>query len=278
MQKYNKLTVALLLSLTVPLATAARGEGKPLTFSHQLHIEEAELGCDTCHAADPKVASGMGVKREACNDCHDELPAFALPAKHQRLNAAFPHRPHTEALDCADCHDDIAEDKIQAGQSVQKQSDCVRCHRENGVVVAKNRCAACHDGDARKLKPADHRKTWTRRHGQVSRWRVFNQHSQDCQLCHSERACQSCHQLSRPSDHNGLWRSRMHGSAASWDRDRCKTCHETGSCTSCHRSSSPPSHRGDWAGRHGKVAGGFDNNCTVCHKPASCTACHRKEQ
>ncbi|MFH1811424.1 MAG: cytochrome c3 family protein [Pseudomonadota bacterium] len=270
--------VTIVLSLLAVVATARADEAKP--FSHKFHLEEAGAACTDCHQADPAKKSGMGLNAESCSNCHDPAPVYVLQPRHRRLDVAFPHLAHVDKakLECLACHGDMPVDSIVAGKPVLTQERCVACHAENKVSVAENQCVRCHGVDQKREKPTDHQKTWLARHGTESRWRVFDEHGQQCQLCHGERACQTCHLSRLPRDHNGLWRTRMHGSAASWDRDRCKTCHETGTCVSCHRSAAPVSHRGDWRHLHGRVAGGFDSNCTVCHQPSRCVSCHRREQ
>lgn len=276
--KNNRLKAGLTTGIGVlgilGLSLAAHADDpRPL---HQLHQEDAELSCNDCHQADAKRPGQMTIKAESCADCHDATPANKVP-KHRRLKAAFPHSAHS-GFDCTDCHADMAKEQFDTSKPVLSEARCASCHDENGVEIAKNDCRKCHGRNERKVKPADHSGAWLRQHGRESRWRVHGEHGKDCTLCHQERACQACHLTRLPADHGALWRARMHGSAASWDRERCKTCHETGTCLACHRSASPPSHRGDWVGRHGKVAQGFDNNCQVCHRRSQCIACHRQER
>ena len=86
---------------------------------------------------------------------------------------------------------------------------------------------------------------------------------------------QSCHNLVMPRSHNGLWRVRMHGLAASWDRDRCKTCHESGVCVRCHATERPLNHVGNWGTVHGLAASTSDNeHCATCHRGSFCVQCH----
>lgn len=262
-----------LAGLTLASPLRADDEQVPL---HRLHIDDAELECDGCHQADNSVPSGMGLNKEACIDCHDETPAYKLPNKHRRLKAAFPHRLHS-GLKCLDCHADMPDEKYQNGVAVMEQAACTNCHAKRKVKLPESNCLKCHGRDEKRAKPADHGGDWMTQHGREARWRVHEQHGQACTLCHTERACQACHLTQKPADHGALWRARMHGSAAAWDRQRCKTCHETGTCVACHRTASPPSHRGDFIKRHGQMVDGFDNNCTVCHRRSECIACHRQE-
>ena len=270
----NTLKLGLVLASSVAVgAQLARADDAAPLFSHQFHLEEAGAECGGCHV-DVEGKRLPQLNLEHCVDCHDEAPAWRLETRGRELAAAFPHRVHEGVGECAECHAGVPQDKIVSGAPVVEQVGCDSCHDEQGAELPAARCAACHGRDERAAPPADHAKPWRARHGTEARWRVFDQHGQDCQQCHGRDACTGCHRERRPTDHSALWRVRMHGSAASWDRDRCKTCHETGACVRCHRSSTPMSHRGAWASQHGRAAGGFDSNCTICHQRAWCVACH----
>ena len=258
------------------VAKPSQAEDAPIPL-HRLHIDDAEIECEACHQADSTVPSGMGLNKESCVDCHDELPVYKLPHKHRRLKAAFPHKLHS-GLQCLDCHADMPDENYKNGAAVMSEQDCTTCHAKRKVKLAESSCRRCHGRDEKRVKPADHNGQWLRQHGRESRWRVYQKHGQQCTQCHTERACQACHLTQKPANHTGLWRARMHGSAASWNRQNCKTCHETGTCVACHRTASPPSHRGDFIKRHGHMVDGFDNNCQVCHRRSECIACHRQEQ
>ncbi len=263
---------AVLVAAVAGLAAADLPE-----FSHELHLDEG-AECDTCHSVGNDHRAPQ-LNPEACIDCHDEAMAYDFPAKARRLGAAFDHRLHGGEMACTGCHAGIPSDAITAGEPMAEQTDCTGCHGDRQVKLSPRKCEACHEPNARLVQPADHKQAWTRRHGSEARWRVFDEHGRDCEQCHDGSAtCNSCHRERRPRDHNALWANRMHGSAAAWDRDRCKTCHASNVCISCHRTSTPPSHRGAWQARHGRVAGGFDNNCRVCHQRAWCTNCHRGER
>jgi c(7)-type cytochrome triheme protein len=247
-------------------------EGK--TFSHKLHLEQG-AGCTDCH--DTEQASGLpSLKRDTCAGCHDQgTPEPVLPVKSRRLKAVFPHRPHAKAVECGQCHKAVAEETASAGQPLVMQGACTACHAAKGIAVAAGDCKACHGGDARSVKPADHAAAWKHDHGQAAQWRVFDQHGQDCTLCHRSDACKACHKRERPQSHTALWRNRTHGLSAEWDRDACKTCHETGTCVRCHQSTKPLNHTGAWRATHSLAAELTSNeHCAVCHQPTYCATCH----
>lgn len=263
--------------LALILAPAVfQAEEKP-TFPHDTHIEEG-AACTDCHALDAEPGEPK-IKLAFCEDCHEDgAPGMTLAAKGRPLKMKFPHDVHTEAAECADCHDATLKGEQKPCQPLVTVERCFACHKENDVETPEQACKVCHGVDQRRVAPADHGKAWRLRHGRESQWSALAGHGQDCGFCHTRSACSTCHQNTRPQSHTPLWRIRTHGRAAAFDRDTCKTCHETGTCIACHRRTEPASHRGAWRSTHGLVAGSKDDaRCTVCHSPAQCTACHSGE-
>lgn len=262
-------------ALCVGLAVAAPALSEELAdFSHRVHVKASGLECAACHK---QTAAGVELLREGCADCHDDgTPAWKLEPKARRLGISFPHEAHARQGECLDCHQAVLSTKNTEGKPILELEGCTRCHEKKQVRIAEASCARCHGGDARKLAPSDHRGTWIARHGAEARMRVFEEHGRDCRACHGRDACAKCHRERRPRSHTGLWRVRLHGSAAAWDRESCKTCHETSTCTRCHSSTRPMNHTAAWRSTHGLAAGGFGNeSCAVCHRPAQCASCHR---
>ncbi len=256
---------------TVALAQTAK------SFSHQLHLSE-DIGaqCSDCHGSGAKTE--LAPTEERCGQCHESamLPLLAKSSSARPLRLEFSHELHAQSFSCEECHKGVNEDLPPvSGMPTMNFSDCSACHRENGIEVDEKNCTACHGKDRRKLKPEDHKASWLARHGVESQWRVFDDHGQQCTLCHRSQACVACHRQRKPADHNGLWRMRLHGRQADWDRERCKTCHESGTCIRCHKDTKPSNHIGSWRYLHGKAApSGLSANCRVCHQPGYCASCH----
>jgi c(7)-type cytochrome triheme protein len=267
-------TILLAGILGLGLISAGLLAGETKVFSHAQHAEEG-AECDMCH----KVVDGAELPKlspEGCAECHDDgTPAHRLPAVGKRPKLAFPHKLHTDAAECKDCHSATLSGSQKADASLMEQGRCAACHKENDVEVAPGACAACHGEDVSKQAPADHKKTWGRRHGQEARWRVFHDHGSDCALCHRNDGCVNCHKSRRPKSHSALWRTRTHGLQAAWDRQACKTCHETGACIRCHKTTKPLNHKGAWQAVHGLAAHSkSDTHCATCHQLSWCAACH----
>ncbi len=249
----------------------ADGAGK-VVFHHRVHLEEG-LECSDCHdtSAQPPV-----LDKEICTDCHDEPPSdFQLPARAARLPFVFKHLRHARKLECLECHRATAEETQKPGELVVEFDSCMGCHKKKGAPVAANGCKTCHGVDQASVKPPEHRVAWLKRHGRESRWRDKKRHGEACTQCHRVDTCRSCHRTRRPESHTALWRMRLHGYEAVWDRDSCKTCHETGTCVQCHRTTKPQNHTGSWLSVHPLVAQSTGNEtCLVCHSTRFCVDCH----
>jgi hypothetical protein len=243
-------------------------------FSHRVHVKSAGMECSACHA---QTAAGVELRTGGCGECHDDgVPKWRLEPKARPLAARFPHARHAGKVECLECHRAVLTDQNTAGAPVLGFEGCARCHSLRQVPLTEASCARCHGDEARRGPPGDHRGAWLSRHGAEAQGRGIVGHGRDCRSCHGSDACARCHRERRPRSHTGLWRVRLHGSAAAWDRDSCKTCHETGTCTACHDSTRPLNHTSAWRATHGLAAGAESNErCAVCHRPSQCAACHR---
>ena len=155
--------------------------------------------------------------------------------------------------------------------------DCEVCHEEididegTATKVALETCTSCH-ADA---PPNSHKNNYDVLHGEE-----YQSGTGFCDYCHRESECISCHQVTKPKDHNTFWRRRGHGLEAEWDRSRCQTCHQEDVCIRCHSESKPFSHTGLWAGRQNAhcrfchIPAGDSENCTVCHNAGLIEAIH----
>lgn len=261
--------VAVLLGVSFVLADSI------LYFSHELHVGD-QSDCLCCHMR--WATDQLRPDELLCTPCHDEpMTGARLRAKARKMKIPFRHATHVSSTECRRCHRGIESDDIREGEPTLEPADCFSCHKAEGVETPESNCTACHGEDERLRRPDDHGKLWKRRHGEESGWRVFDQHGRDCQICHGNDACVTCHRRERPMDHTGLWRLRTHGKAAAWDRDRCKVCHESGFCIRCHQNTRPLNHIGAWSLLHARALNGAGaSSCYVCHAPGWCNSCHNK--
>jgi hypothetical protein len=267
------------LALAVVLYSVEFVAGPRHDFVHAVHYN-FKPDCELCHVLDPQAALPR-LDEQACLKCHDErgTPPWRLPGDGRPLRGInFKHADHARGRECVDCHRTTVEGTHQAGAPVVAPSLCLDCHADarNEKRIARRECARCHDSDRKRATPPNHDRTWLSRHGRELRWESAGDHGERCSQCHGNSACVACHRSQRPVSHNGLWRLRLHGTAARWDRDRCRTCHETGACVACHRRTPPQNHRGPWRSIHGLAAKSkLDDRCTTCHTGAWCTSCHK---
>ncbi|NVM22182.1 MAG: hypothetical protein HWN68_10440 [Desulfobacterales bacterium] len=138
-------------------------------------------------------------------------------------------------------------------------------------------CKDCHGKD--RFLPSYHKVAgkWKKTHGHRTRTLVTGPrvktkialkpgHMYDCALCHSDDACRKCHQLMRPENHTGFWKTRGHGIKALARRESCVYCHTEVFCIRCHKNTRPINHAGNWKFNHGNtIAGVHVERCSVCH-------------
>lgn len=291
------LLVATLLAGASPAAAPSRPPGP--RFSHRAHLNMQEQqsdpaarhgmkllvtridlsGCVPCHEL-PAEGFPSALKKDTCAICHEQVldpqqPPPRGPREPSWLLVRFAHERHAQnpRIACTECHVLAAAPVPRGERELFATPDCMGCHEQHGVPTAP--CERCHRQDPRRDRPPDHDLAWPARHGQLVEVGRERGHGRDCRTCHGEDACRRCHRTSSPRDHTGLWRVRLHASAASWDRERCRTCHESGTCKGCHLTTPPPNHRGPWASVHGLVATSrSDDGCRACHQSAWCASCH----
>lgn len=263
--------LALLASL---FGAQAHADGAVGFFSHDIHVGNFEVKCLDCHEL-PPVGTPV-LKKQTCLECHEKYPPAFKASKRQKLSLTFPHQAHGKVLECLDCHQRVLDDNRVRTAPVMERKACADCHTRRGLKTAERHCEACHESNQRLVRPQDHDRGWLELHGQAGDMRGTEEHGHDCNACHGAEACIRCHKERKPRSHTGLWDVRMHGIAASFDREGCQTCHETGLCVRCHTSTRPMNHTAGWPSLHGLAAAATDNeHCRACHTPAQCTGCHR---
>ncbi|MFH1742501.1 MAG: cytochrome c3 family protein [bacterium] len=220
---------------------------------------------------------------ESCVKCHDGQPETEpyvevhLPTMEE--STAF-YRSMKKDVGCLDCHTKSEAPSIN--------ETCLSCHKAGGDAVGlanmdssieaverlglEPECSLCHRELDRDVQPPSHKRgDWHRSHG-------FAEDLIDvgrCALCHEDNTCQMCHAVEQPRSHTNVWRNRVHGLQAAYERDRCLVCHRADSCDRCHREVSPRNHVGGWGAPQNR-------HCLRCHaepgEPVGCYACHRTDR
>ncbi|MBK8230814.1 MAG: hypothetical protein IPK72_09590 [Candidatus Eisenbacteria bacterium] len=286
------------LGLGLVLALASFGlvtsglanKGDRIKPAHAKHAENG-VPCQACHGSALTSKSGTDnlmpamevcaechdvASEEHCGDCHTNLEAPGIGARHAVRVQNFSHELHAKSeSDCASCHGSAHEPEIP-GMAV-----CRDCH---ATASAMNDCRTCHAADE-PLRPMSHMPDWAATHGGEALVP-----DADCADCHTQTDCQDCHAGDnvRPRVHP-LGFDSSHALEARANAIDCAGCHEDVSfCSSCHteRQVLPRDHSSaDWlkklgGGRHAEE-GRFDvESCIACHDagtaPATCSECHQE--
>ncbi len=280
--------------------TATSSPVRELLFSHQKHVEDQKVACETCHTVLDKADGSTGdlvpamsacatchndVKATgACEKCHTNLAALR-PAEHNRTDFVREHKQSARMSDatCGTCH---------------TQETCIDCHNGSELVkvdvpgrdlVSQHspRLLAIDRGQGMQLTKM-HDLNFRFTHGIAAKGKTL-----ECQTCHSnEQFCSSCHQAGgnvnqgafKPSSHSVSGFITLgvgsggdeHARQAKRDIETCAACHSAEGtdavCMTCHtdddgiKGTDPKTHdRGFMSDNHGLWHTDPGANCYTCH-------------
>jgi len=249
--------------------------------------------CARCHAREVGLEHAPAM--DECTGCHD---AGGREERHRRRlivdDLQFDHRDHQrdaggDSVRCQACHAGTATSTGHADHPAPQLAACVTCHDDSARVPSSMQmrsCQTCHTSITESLgrlaprdhlpateRPVDHTLAFRRDHGEDAA-----RDTRRCAGCHTQMsgnaraACDECHQVLRPFDHNVMFREEDHGTAASTDPQRCATCHVVDYCVACHQQP-PRSHLVNWRYDHGIRASLNPRACMVCHGDGAATTC-----
>ena len=253
-------TCVLAFSALVSVVLAACTEKPVPRFPHRLHLTELQCGvagkpgcltCNSCHAVSQPTREYKLPEANMCETCHRrERPQMLATL------AAIPERPfgeiainHDQHLampaiqgQCVKCHAGV----VRPGEStLPPMSQCFTCH-EHEQQWQRAQCTPCHQAaDLSRTTPRtflQHDAAFMRHHGKLT---IFEESL--CQTCHTQRDCQSCHDVSQQLTAELRAPTRFEG---------------------------PFVHRGDFISRHAIEAQAAPSRCASCHAPETCDACH----
>ena len=284
--------------------TATELPKRNLLFSHEFHIGEQKVECETCHKGVDQAEIGVSIQlpdmatcytchndvkaSNACETCHTDLTALR-PKEHNRTNFVREHKftARLSTATCASCH---------------TQESCIDCH--NGTDLVKvdvpgrdlaspraPRLTAIDRGQTMRLEKV-HDLNFRFTHGIAAAGKTSN-----CQTCHNQQTfCATCHaaggnvnQLKfKPATHMqagfvtiGVGSGGgMHATFAKRDIESCASCHDTEGadpvCITCHmdpdgiKGNDPKSHaRGFMMGENGSWHSDPGSPCYTCHTDAN---------
>jgi Cytochrome c7 and related cytochrome c len=280
--------------------SASPNPNREFRFSHQQHVEDQKIDCESCHTTLDKAGAAIGelvpamavcatchndVKATgACEKCHTNLAALR-PAEHNRSDFAHEHKQlarmgdakcgtcHTQES-CLDCHNGSALVKVDVpGRDLMSQYSprLTAIDRGQGMVLTK-----VHDLNFRFT------------HGIAAKSKTM-----ECQTCHSqEQFCSTCHQAGgnvnqgafKPSSHLVAGFKTLgvgsgggeHARLAKRDIESCAACHGSEGadpvCITCHvdpdgiKGNDPKTHDvGFMSNTHGPWHSDPGANCYMCH-------------
>ena len=261
--------------ILLPSELANAGEKKKFVkFSHQKHVNDVGVECETCHKeiSDNTALTGKLIPdHSACQSCHEEeldkKCTFCHESDSPERVAVAPvrdliinHKNHVGArkAKCVECHEGILKADLASDLGAPPMKACVTCH--NGRLAA-NQCENCHKNLA-NLFPDSHTLTdFKKEHKKFTRLNVMDA---QCQSCHSDNFCAQCHDGTnltalKSAEQFGMLSPRTlgndkakalagqnvhelnyrftHGMDAKAKSSECQTCHNLRSfCNDCHEN------------------------------------------
>lgn len=211
----------------------------------------------------------------------------------------FPHDLHfEEGVECATCHDGVAEATSIARRFRPEMDVCADCHE----VDDDEQCTMCHTspddaGDypvpvfgAQIFPHAPHSAAGLECatcHGDPASEHPSMPGKPECRACHATQDffadCALCHAdpaRPLPADHRAGWRFD-HGPIARTEPAACYQCHTETGCQECHAGDNvrPRSHGLNFVFGHAIEARGNELECATCHQdPQYCSSCHVAER
>jgi len=245
---------------------------------YPLDGKHKQVDCEKCHSApDAKQTRHIGLRFDACTDCHPNVHEDARAANCARCHTLrqwkqpdllFAHNrdsdfhlqgKHAE-IACEKCHPPVAT--AQGGKALRLYGlgrQCAECHPDPHGKQFKKTCEACHSEVSWKGR-------WVvDAHGQGAEFPLLGKHrTAECVKCHrlpnggaklaealfanTPKTCEGCH----PDPHRGQMRSK---------------------CAVCHTDEG-------WKGRHLLFAHDQHSEFAIdgIHADLACLSCHKGEQ
>ena len=242
--------------------TATKNPIRELMFSHQQHVEDQKVPCETCHTVLDKAGAATGElvpamtvcvtchndkkATNACEKCHTNL-ASLRPADHNRTDFVHEHKQEARLGDarCGACH---------------SQETCIDCHNGSDLIKVdvpgrdltsqhSPRLTAIDRGQGMRLTKV-HDLNYRFTHGIAAKGKTM-----ECQTCHStEKFCSTCHEAGgninqsafKPASHAVAGFTTLgvgsgggeHARLARRDIESCAACHGSEGadpvCITCH--------------------------------------------
>jgi hypothetical protein len=239
-----------------------------------------EATCATCHA------------RESCARCHanaSRIPAITRLASDDRVaqlmrgrTASYPMPASHTTMAFATSHGALAAASPQTCANCHTQPSCRGCHtgfKAQSVIAALPATGVGSATGVVLLQSFVHPDGFLERHRSAPAGQL------DCQGCHMQRECSSCHEGASSRRYHPLDFVSRHAPAAYASDETCSSCHRTETfCRSCHlntkiavtgaRTGAAHTRQPQWLLQHGEAARRGLTGCTTCHQQRDCLRCH----
>jgi hypothetical protein len=286
---------------------------RELVFSHQKHVENQNVSCETCHTILDKAGTATGELVPAmttCIKCHDGAKvvsscetchtnfASLRPKNHNQTDFVHEHKRTARMADakCGTCHSQETCIDCHSG------SDLVKVNVQNRDLVSRHspRVEANDRGQGMRLTKV-HDLNFRYTHGIAVKNKTL-----ECQTCHSATEfCSTCHETGgdvkkgsfKPFSHTEAGFTTFgvgsgggeHARQAKRDIESCAMCHSSEgadpACIRCHtdvdgvKGTDPRTHeRGFMSDNHGIWHNDPGANCYVCHTDYNANPSGRKGQ
>ena len=261
-------------------AASVDQQSKFLKFSHQKHVTDVGVDCETCHKEivdNEKLGDRLIPDHTACQSCHEDELKNKCTFCHssdspERVNIPpvrdliINHKKHItdRQVKCVQCHAGIDKAGLASDMGGPKMESCTTCHDGR---TAPNQCENCHR-NLTNLLPISHTQgDFKKDHKKFARLNVMESR---CQACHTDNFCSQCHDgtnLTRlaPGSITAMVSPRTlgndkpralagqqvhdinylytHSVDAKAKTSECQTCHNTRTfCNDCHENG----RQGQW--------------------------------
>ena len=212
-----------------------------------------------------EVPLAAHVDDRICLGCHDPPPGEV----HYHLLRITHKRHVARGMHCTDCHANVVHGGRAPYKNTPTMESCYRCHDGK---QAPNQCSLCH-AQLGEIKPQLYNPAWVDLH----RKNLADTGRQQCQKCHGQSFCSSCHRSVSPHGPGFL---DKHRATPAKEIGQCAYCHVprrgekmARMCLDCHNARR--AHGPQYETTHPQEYRREPQTCWKCHNQRFCDDCHK---
>lgn len=242
-----------------------------IKFSHAAHKEVTDCaGCHTKASESTSLSDRLLPDKAVCATCHDvnddkqcsmcHIGEIYEPLMIKKSELFFNHKIHlgNPNTTCESCHKGLNEVAFstEAKEANPSMASCNTCHSDR--AIASNECKTCHTSTV-NLLPQDHKSvSFMKTHKFKS-----SEANANCQMCHDNSFCETCHSASTMIDENNTARNFLTPYSPHSFVDNTK------------QQNTNRVHDLNYRFTHGIDLKGKTAECQTCHQPETfCAECH----